>query len=79
MKKPNRAPPEVRFLRLSADEVYATAEVLGRVTQRQLRAMGLTLAERAACDRVHEAMVAILQEDAKADPRQLVLRLHPSE
>jgi hypothetical protein len=62
-------------LLMTPDEVYAVAEVLGRVTVRQLRAMGLTPRERADVDRAHELLVELLQARLAADSRQLVLQL----
>ncbi len=70
---------EVRFIRATSEEVYAVSHVLGMVTKRQLRGMGLDAAERAACDRLHEAFVRVLSEDSELGPLQLVLRVEESD
>lgn len=65
-------------VRLTADEVYAVAEVLLRVTPRQLRRLGLAPDELEAVDRAVEVLSEALQRDADRDaldPRQLFLVL----
>lgn len=70
---------EARFVRATSEEIYAVAHVLGKVTKRQLRGMGLDAAGRAACDRLHEAFVRVLEEDADFGPLQLVLRVDAAD
>lgn len=69
------------LVNLTPDEAWAVAEVLGRVTVRQLRAMGLTPEERSLVLHAHARLVDALQASrpAEPDPRQLVLRLHDAQ
>lgn len=69
------AAPDLHRVPLTGAQVYALAEVAGRVTVRQLRAWGLDPSEFEDLDEAHARLVAVLEHAAAADPRQLVMEL----
>lgn len=72
---------EVPLPRLTLDQLWAVAEVLGRVTDRQLRRMGLDARARAELDEAHEVLVQLIDRapEEELEARQLVLHLRPKE
>ncbi len=76
-----RGPDEVPLPKLTLDQLWAVAEVLGRVTDRQLRRMGLDARARAELEEAHEVLVQLVERAPEEElaARQLVLHLRPKE